>query len=75
MISKPDEILDTVDRKLAILIKLAAYQLAQGKSLAEAAPVLRRLGLNASDIAAVFDSTTNTVNVMVSKGKKKKKSK
>ena len=71
MVSDSNET-DAIDRKLSILIMLAAYQLAQGKSLAEAAPVLRRLGLSASEIAAVFDSTTNTVNVMVSKSKKKK---
>ncbi|HBB87604.1 MAG TPA: hypothetical protein DC047_08315 [Blastocatellia bacterium] len=67
-----NENLDALDRKLSILIRLAAYQLAQGKPLMEAAPILRRLGLPASEIATVFDSTTNTVNVMVSKGKKKK---
>lgn len=75
MTNDSNESLDAVDRKLSILIRLAAYQLVQGKPLAEAAPILRRLGLPPSEIAAVFDSTTNTVNVMVSKGKKKKKSK
>jgi hypothetical protein len=72
MTNDSNENLDALDRKLSILVRLAAYQLVQGKSLMEAAPILRRLGLTASEIAAVFDSTTNTVNVMVSKSKKKK---
>lgn len=60
------------DRKLTILINLLAYQIVEGKTLAEGAPILRRLGLKAPEIAAVFGSTANTVHVQLTLAKRKK---
>ncbi|TMJ07794.1 MAG: hypothetical protein E6G98_13245 [Bacillati bacterium ANGP1] len=65
------EILNTLNRRLAVLIHLMAYEMVQGKTLAEAAPVLRRLGLTPGEIATVFDSTAQVVSVRVSEAKRK----
>jgi len=65
------EILNTLNRRLAVLIHLMAYEMVQGKTLAEAAPVLRRLGLTPGEIATVFDSTAQAVSVRVSEAKRK----
>ncbi len=65
------ETLSTLSRRLAVLIHLMAYQMVQGKTLAEAAPVLRRLGLTPGEIATVFDTTALTVSVRISEAKRK----
>jgi DNA-directed RNA polymerase specialized sigma24 family protein len=69
------EIFDALNRRLAVLIQLTAYQLVKGQTLAEAAPILRRLGLAPSEIAAVFDTTAKTVSVRVSEAKRKRSKK
>jgi DNA-directed RNA polymerase specialized sigma24 family protein len=43
----------------------------QGKTVAEGAPLLKRMGLTLSEIAEVFGSTTNSVNVRLNEAKKK----
>ena len=68
-----DESISTINRKLDTLINLLAYQTVEKKTLSEGAPLLRRLGLTASEIASVYDSTANTVNVRLAEAKKKKK--
>ncbi len=60
-----------IDRKLTVLINLLAYQLIGGKTLSEAAPILRRLGLKQSEIAVVFGSSANVVSVRLAEAKKK----
>lgn len=67
--------LDEVNRKLDILLKLMAYQTVQKMTLSEGAPLLRRLGFNSSEIAEIYDSTSNAVNVRLAEAKKKKKDK
>ncbi len=69
------ELLESVDRKLGVLIKLISYQIAEGKTVAEGAPVLRRLGLTPSEIATVFDSTAKAVTVRIAEAKKKNRAK
>lgn len=66
------ELLASVDRKLGVLISLISYQIAEGKTVAEGAPVLKRLGLTPSEIATVFDSTAGAVAVRIAEAKKKK---
>jgi hypothetical protein len=61
----------SIDRKLSIIIKLLSYQIVQGKTVAEGAPLLKRMGLTQSEIAEVFDSTANAVGVRLSEAKKK----
>lgn len=63
----------SIDDKLAILLNLNAYLIAKGMTIAQGAPILKRLGLSASEIAAVFDSTAAAVNVRLSEAKKKGK--
>ena len=66
-----NQILASIDRKLSILISLEAYQLAGQMTITEGAPILKRLGLEASEIASVFDTTAGTVKVRLSEAKKK----
>jgi len=70
-----DEILQSIDRKLTVLISLTAYRIAEGKTVAEGAPVLKRLGLKSSEIADVFDSTAKAVSVRIAEAKKKTRAK
>ena len=63
--------LSEVDRKLSIVINLLAYQIIQGKTLTDGVPVLRRLGLKQSEIAAVYGTTANTVGVRLAEARKK----
>jgi predicted double-glycine peptidase len=67
--------LEAINRKLDTLIRLVAYQTVQKMTLSEGAPLLRRFGFTASEIAAIYDSTANAVNVRLAEAKKKKKSK
>lgn len=62
-----------ISRKIDILIKLLSYNIVSKMTISEGAPLLKRIGLTASEIAAVYDSTTNTVNVRLSEAKKKKR--
>lgn len=70
-----DQRIDELNRKLDLVVRLLAYQLVSGKTLSHGAPILKRLGLSAAEIAAVFDTTTNTVNVRLAESKKAKKPK
>jgi hypothetical protein len=65
------QLLESIDRRLSVLTNLMAYQLAQGKTIAEGAPLLRRLGLRQSEIAELFDSTSKAISVRLAEAKKK----
>jgi hypothetical protein len=67
--------LEEINRKLDTLIRLVAYQTVEKMTLSEGAPLLRRLGFTASEIAAIYDSTANAVNVRLAEARKKKKNK
>jgi DNA-directed RNA polymerase specialized sigma24 family protein len=69
--SNPSRQADEIERKLSVLMNLLAYQIAEGKTLAEAAPILRRLGLTPSEIAVVFNSSPNAVGVRLAEAKRK----
>lgn len=71
MSSYDDQALESIDRKLSVLIYLMAYQVAQGKKIAEGAPLLRRLGLRQSEIAEIFDSTAKSISVRLAEAKRK----
>lgn len=71
MEAKQDEILASINRKLSILIYLEAYRLVGQMTITEGAPILKRLGLDSSEIASVFDTTAGTVKVRLSEAKKK----
>jgi|GEM_PF-3578456 hypothetical protein len=65
------ETLKTIEKQLANITNLLAYQMVEGKTLAESAPVLRRLGITPSEIAAIFGSTAGAVSVRLAEAKKK----
>lgn len=71
----PRSVEEELLRRLDTLISLISYQTVQKKTLTEGAPLLKRLGLTASEIAAVYDSTTNTVSVRLAEAKRKQKGK
>jgi hypothetical protein len=56
---------------VSIIIKLLSYQIVQGKTVAEGAPLLKRLGLNLTEIAEIFGSTSKAVHTRLSEAKKK----
>lgn len=53
-----------------LLVNLIAYLIVKDKTLAEGAPVLRRLGLEPAKIAHIMGSTPNAVSVAIAKSKK-----
>ena len=63
--------LQSIERKLDTLISLTAYQIVEGKTLTEGVPILRRLGLRTSEIAAVYGSSPQVVSVRLAEAKKK----
>ena len=65
------ELLASIDRNLSILIALEGYELVRGMTVTEGAPILRRLGMNASEIADVFETTAATVSARISEAKRK----
>lgn len=67
--------IEEINRKLDTLIRLMAYQTVAKMTISEGAPLLRRLGFTASEIAAIYDSTANAVNVRLAESRKKKKDK
>jgi hypothetical protein len=71
MPTKEKDSIQLLDRKLTIIINLLAYQIVQGKTIAEGAPLLKRMGLSQSEIAGVFDSTANAISVRLAEAKKK----
>lgn len=70
-----DTILEEINRKMDTLVKLMAYQTVAKMTITEGAPLLRRLGFTALEIAAIYDSTANAVNVRLAEAKKKKSNK
>lgn len=70
-----EPILKEMNHNLEILIKLLAYQIVEKRTLSEGAPLLRRLGLNAAEIAAIYESTPQSISVRIAEAKKKKRSK
>jgi ethanolamine utilization microcompartment shell protein EutS len=62
-----------ISHKLDTLIKLIAYQIVGKMTVSEAAPLLRRLGLTPSEIAAIYGSTAKAVSVRLAEANRKKK--
>ncbi len=68
------DVLDSIDRKLSILINLIAYQVAQGKTVAEGAPLLTRLGFRPIEIAEIFGSSPKAISVRLAESRRKPQS-
>jgi hypothetical protein len=71
MPSNEAAVLASIDRKLGVLIGLSAYTNVKGMTVAQGAPILRRLGLSQAEIAAVFATTANSVSVRLAEAKRK----
>ncbi len=69
---KQQETVASIDRKLSVVVRSLAYQITQGKKLAEAAPILKRLGLTNLEIGGVFSSPANVVRARLTEKKKAK---
>jgi hypothetical protein len=57
-------------QKVNILIRLVAYQLVAEKTASVGAPILRRLGLTPVEIAAVFGTSREAINVRLAEAKR-----
>ena len=66
------ELLETISRKLSVLIALSLSPDLEVKNLSEKISVLTRLGLSNGDIAEILGATRSTVEVLKSRMKKKK---
>ena len=66
-----EELLKSIDNKLAVLIKLLAGSLIQGKGKTEAIITLGICGLDVDNIANIVGTTNQTVSVRLSEYKKK----
>ena len=65
--------LEEISHKLDVLINLLAYQTVEKMTITQGAPLLRRLGFTASEIAAIYGTNRNVVNVRLAEAKKKEK--
>jgi len=57
--------------QLRLIARLLSYQIAGSKNVAQGAPVLSRLGMDAAEIAIVFDTTANAVSARLGEAKRK----
>jgi hypothetical protein len=62
-------------KQLKVIARLLAYQIAATKTVAQGAPILSRLGMDPSEIAKVFDTTTNAVSARLGEAKRMKSKK
>lgn len=68
-----NEILESISKRLGVLIALQINAQSEGTSIAEGVEMLTRFGLPPSDIAEILNTSTNTVNVTRTRLKNKKK--
>jgi len=59
-----------IEAKLEAIIHLLAAPMVKDLTLAQSAPLLSRLGLNRDQIAAICDTTPETVSVRLSEAKR-----
>ena len=65
--------LEEISVKLTVLSRLIAYQTVSKMTLSEGAPLLKRLGFANSEIAAIYETSANTVAVRITEAKKRVK--
>jgi len=66
-----EQILQSIDRKLDVLLKLTAAILVSDKKLSEGAPLLAACGVDRQIIADLYSTTPDSASVQISKAKKK----
>ncbi len=64
---------ESISKRLGVLIALQLKALSQDFSITEGVQLLTRFGLETSEIAEILNTSPNSVNVMKSRIKKKKK--
>jgi hypothetical protein len=69
-----EEILEGINTKLGVIIRLLGNKTIEGKGKTEAILTLGALGLDTNMIAEIVGTTTGTVNVRLSEARKKSKS-
>jgi hypothetical protein len=62
---------DEDSEKLDLIIRLLAANVGPALSVAERAPMLRRLGLDLATIAVVCNTTTNSVSVRLAEARRR----
>jgi CRP-like cAMP-binding protein len=67
-----EELLQDLNRKLDILLRLVATQVGADLSVAERAPLLSRTGLDRKAIADVCNTTPEAVSVRLAEARKRK---
>ena len=67
-----EDILKSIDKRLATLTNLVAINVIKDKSLQEQIDILYNAHLNVNEIAEILGKTQNTVNVTLSQARKKK---
>lgn len=66
--------LSGIEQRMDAIICLLAAPIVNGKTLAETVPVLSRLGLDRNQIAAVCNTTPETVSVRLAEAKRRRQS-
>ena len=67
------DLLQTISKKLGVLIALQLQEKSEKFSVSEGVELLTRFGMTPTEIADILNTSTNTVNVMRSRLKNKKK--
>ena len=67
------ELLQSISKRLGILIALQMKTQSDTFSITEGVELLTRFGMDATDIAEILNTSSNTVNVMKNRIKNKKK--
>jgi hypothetical protein len=65
-------LLRSLDRKMSMLIRLLALDVAKGRPLIEQIDLLHNAGLNPSEIATLLGKTPNNIRVQLHSLKKRK---
>jgi predicted RNA polymerase sigma factor len=68
-----EELVAGISAKITVLTRLIAYQTVSQMTLSEGAPLLKRLGFSNSEIAAIYETSANTVAVRLTEAKKRVK--
>jgi len=69
------KLLETISKKLGVLIALELLTMNKKATIAENVALLDRFGLSPAEIAEILNTSTNTVNVTRTRLKKGSKSK
>jgi DNA-binding CsgD family transcriptional regulator len=66
------KLLESIEKRLGVLIALQIRELSESFSVADGVELLSRFGLSPTEIAEILDTSSNTVSVTRSRLKKRK---